>query len=104
MKMDINIVAYHVVEGVVDRLHNLLVPLLVAVLLVMDVIDVHRPEKHGGPHPFQEHCVSILASQVGYNWRSWSSDISHHHQGLRAFSIILSGVGFDPDLILRVRF
>ena len=102
--MDTNIVAYHVVEGVVDRLDDLCVPVFVFLFPVVDVVDVDRPVELDGSHPLEEHGVGVLTGEIGNDGWPGRPDVGANHQRLRRLALVLGRVSFDPYLVLRIWF
>ena len=94
---------HHVVDGVVDGLDALLLPLVLALPPVHHVVDVHRPVEELRPQPLQEHRVGVLARQVGHDGRARRAHVRHHEERLGGLPLVLEGVGADPDLVLGVR-
>jgi hypothetical protein len=93
-----------VVDSIIDSFNNLLVPVLIVLDPVQHVVDVDSPVELFRSQPFQKHRVAILAGQVDNHWGSRRPDVGTFEQRLRTFTLVLGSVGFDPDLVLRVRF
>ena len=68
------------INGVVDGLYNLFVPVCVFFFFVENVVNVHGSIVQVRTLPFQEHRVSILAAQIGHVRRSRSSYIRCYNQ------------------------
>ena len=90
------------VNRVVDRLDDLLLPLLLGLPLVHHVVDVDGPVEELGPQPLQEHRVGVLAGQVDDDGLAGGAHVRHDEDGLGGLSLVLQRVGADPDLVLGV--
>lgn len=90
------------VDRVVDRLDDLLLPLGLGLHLVHHVVDVHRPVKELRAQPLQEHRVGVLASQVHHEGLAGGAHVRHDEEGLGGLALVLQGVRADPDLVLGV--
>ena len=90
------------VDGVVDRLDDLLLPLVLGLPLVHHVVDVHGPVEELRAQPLQEHGVGVLASEVHDEGLAGGAHVRHDEGGLGGLALVLEGVGADPDLVLGV--
>ena len=90
------------VDRVVDRLDDLLLPLVPALLLVHHVVHVHGAVEELRAQPLQEHRVGVLASQVRDDGLARRAHVRRDEDGLRWFALVLEGVRADPDLVLGV--
>lgn len=71
---------------------------------VVDVVQVNGLVVDGRPVPLEEESIGIVAGQVGNPRSTGTSNISLNNNGFRGLSFMLPGEGFEPQLVLGVRF
>ncbi len=92
------------VNGVVDGLDDLALPLILALHSIEHVVDVDCPVEGGGPQPLEEHRVGVLASEIHDDRPPGGHHIRAHQQRLARLALVLQRVRAEPDLVLRIRF
>ena len=102
----INVNTDHVVDGVVDGLHDLLLPAEVhpGVLPgpVEDVVDVDGPVEELRPDPLDEHRVAGLTGQVHDDGLPRLQDVRHYRDFPGRLPLLFTRVSSDPDLVFFV--
>ena len=94
---------HHVVDGVVDGLDDLHLPVVLALWPVEHVVDVDRAEEDLWPHPLEEHGVPVLTGQVDHPRLAGRAHVRPHEERERGLALVLQGERADPNLVLRVR-
>lgn len=92
----------HVVEGVIDGLHDLPFPRGRVLLLIEDMVDIDRAVEDLRSHPLQEHGVGVLAGEVDDDGHARRPHVRPHQQRLASLALVLGRIRPDPDLVLGV--
>ena len=90
------------IDGVIHGLHDLPLPLGGLLLSVEHVVHVHRPVEVPGPQPLEKHGVGVLAGEVDDDGLAGGPHVGLDDQGLAGLTLVLQGVGPDPDSVLGI--